>query len=513
MTTAARTVPTSRDFESGSFIAPPPPASLFQGTDTVIGSGISTAVEGSFVTTGGTSSVVYHVAQDVESLYRSLNISQSVSVGFGPFGSLNEKSQFVQNLNLTSNSLNIVVHATHVKGTDTANAFRLKDSVTPPVGDDQLTRFFRSYGDSFMSSLTTGAEYYAVYTFYAQSQEEQTSVQAQLAANGIFDFGTVGADFQTKINIVNSTSKTRISFSQNVAGIANPKLPTPNDVVQYALNFPSLPIDAPTILSFACTGYEHVPDISDFGPISRNRDYFLGNQGTGGLADKLAKVVELENQLSWLQGLYGFYRGFSDNKVAEGLQEAQKDEAAINQQISTFVDNPTAKFEPPTLRSLTLGVPVLQYSIVQTDSHGGDGGEPFNDVDINTYLQKQSRITALQLRSGAEIDALTVRYADGNGNVWSTYHGGGGGGLSQQLDVMKGQFVVTVNGRSGARVDQLLLQLTDGRSLGGGGDGGSPFNWNAGANDVVLGFAGRSGSRLDRVQPVVARLQPAKWDK
>jgi hypothetical protein len=512
--TVNKEVPTSREFQSSSFIAPPPPASLFQGCDTVTGSGISTAVQGSFVTTGGISSVVYHVTEDVESLYRALDISQSISVGFGPFGSVNEKSQFVQNLSLTTHSLNIVVHAKHVKGTDTANAFRLRDGVSPPSGNEQLKKFFRSYGDSFMSSLTTGSEYYAVYTFYAQSREEQMSVKVELAANGIFDFGTIGGDFQSKIDKVTKSSHTRISFSQNVAGIANPRLPNPNELVAYALAFPSLPIDAPAILSFACTGYEHVHEINDFGPIAKNRDYFLGTNVTPGLAASLAKVVELKNQLQWMEKLYTFYRGYSgDSKAKEGLEEAKKDELAINTQIAAFVDDPTATFQRPALLSLQLGTPVLQYQIVPVAAHGGDGGDPFDDVDINLYLQKQTRISALQLRSGAEIDKLITSYQDADGNAWTTQHGGGGGGLSQVLTILPGQFVTRIDGRTGARVDRLLYTLSDGRTLGGGGNGGSPFDWSAAAADIVLGFSGRSAARLDKIQPVVARLQPAKWVK
>jgi hypothetical protein len=509
----AVSVPVSREFQASGFVPPPPPASLFQGCGTVVGSGVSTAVVGSSVTTGGASSVVYHVTEDVESLYRALNVSQSLSVGFGPFGSVNEKSQFVQNLSLTSHSLNIVVHATHVKGTETANAFRLQDGIVPPVGNDQLSKFFRSYGDSFVSALTMGAEYYAVYTFYAQSQEEQTSVKAELAANGVFDFGTVGADFQTKLDIATRSTHTRISFSQNVAGIANPKLPTTAELVKYALDFPSLPIDAPSILSFATTGYEHVPGVDGFGPIAKNRDYFLGNRATPGLANELASVVELKNQLGWLQRLYSFYRGFVDSKAKEAQEEAQKDEAAVNQQITKFNDDPTATFQRPPLNSLTLGSPVLAYQIVPTDAHGGDGGDPFDDVDINTYLQRQTYITAIQLRSGSEVDALITSYRDVDNNGWTTIHGGGGGGLSQKLTVMPGQFVSRITGRSGTRVDQLGFTLTDGRTVAGGGSGGGPFDWTATGADLVLGFSGRSGSRLDKFQPVVARLQPAKWNK
>jgi hypothetical protein len=505
------TIPTSRERSAANFLTPPPPASLFQGYDSVNGSGISTAVEGTYVTTGGSSRVVYNVTEDVESLYQALDISQSVSVGFGPFGSVNEKSQFVQQLNLTTYSLNIVVHASHIKGVDTATAFKLHSDIAPPSGNEQLNKFFRSYGDSFLSSLTTGAEYYAVYTFYAQSKEERDTVSAQLSANGIFDFGTVGADFQSKIDRVTKSTQTRISFSQNVAGIANPRLPSPNELVQYALNFPSVPIDAPTILSFGYTGYEHVPGVNGFDPIVKNRVYFQGTNNTPGLAQNLAQISQLDNQIDWLKQIYAFYQNFSDSKLNEAKGEAEKDINAINAQLETYVNDPTASFQRPPLHSLSLGSPVLQYQVSQPSAHGGDGGDPFNDVDVNSYLQKQTRIASVQLRSGKYVDALVVTYQTKDGGPWTVQHGGGGGNLSQNLSLLPGQFVTKLAGRSGGYVDQFVVTLSDGRSVGGGGGGGDPFNWAASGGGIVLGFYGRSGRYLDQVGVVVGTLQAAKW--
>ncbi|MDN0084081.1 jacalin-like lectin [Crenobacter sp. SG2305] len=507
-------VPTSAERLATNTVAPPPPASLFQGSDSVNGYGISTAVEGTYASHGGSSSVFYQVALDVETLYQALDISQSVSVGFGPLGSVSEKSEFVQQLSLTSYSLNIVVHARHVKGTDTATAFKLKDGINPPQDDAALRNFFRSYGDSFVSSITTGAEYYAVYTFYAQSREEQDSVSAELKANGIFDFGSVGADLQTKLNRVTEKTQVRISFNQNVAGIANPKLPTPEQLVQYALDFPSIPIDAPAILSFGLTGYEHVPDVGSFEPIAGNRTFLIGNQSDGGLAQDLVKETQLINQIGWLKSIYAFYQGFNDSKLNEVASQAQTDQQALNEQFTRYVNDPTAKLSRPSTPSLQQGSPKLQYQIAQSPAQGGDGGDPFDDVDINTYLQRQDYVSSIQLRSGGYVDAISVTYrSNSSGDSWNDYHGGGGGGQSQTLTLQPGQFITQVSGRSGRYVDQLRITISDGRSVGGGGGGGSAFDWTVPSGSVVLGFYGRSGKYLDQIGVTYATLKPAQWVK
>nr|WP_199064073.1 hypothetical protein [Chromobacterium sp. ASV5] len=505
-------VPTAADLESSEFLAPPPPASLFQGCDSVNGYGVSTAVEGSLATNGGSSQVFYQIALDAQSLYQALDISQSISVGFGPLGNVSEKSEFVQQLSLTTYSVNIVVHARHVKGTDTATAFRLKSGIQPPQGNEQLRDFFRSYGDSFISAITIGAEYYAVYTYYAQSQTERDSVTAELQANGIFEFGSVSSDFQAKLDRVTQSTKVRISFNQNVSGIANPKLPTPNNLVQYALDFPSLPIDAPAILSFSSTGYEHVPGIGSFEPIVSNRVFLTGPQGDSGLSQDLVKEQQLINQINWLKSIYAFYQNFNDPKINDVSREAQSDLQALNDQFLRYVNDPTASLSRPPLPSLREGSPKLAYQIAYSPQQGGDGGGPFDDVDITTYLQNQTYIASLQLRSGGYVDALIVNYqSKTTGASWSDYHGGGGGGLSQTLTLLPGQFVNRLWGRSGGYVDQLNLAISDGRSVGGGGNGGGAFDWRAPQGSVVLGFRGRSGKYLDQVSAVYATLQAASW--
>ena len=76
---------------SAQLLAAPAPAVLYQGVDTVSGVGLSTAIQGTEATHGGNSQVAYRITSDASSLYESLGISQSLAVGFGPFGSVSEK--------------------------------------------------------------------------------------------------------------------------------------------------------------------------------------------------------------------------------------------------------------------------------------------------------------------------------------------------------------------------------------------------------------------------------------
>lgn len=253
-----------------------------------------------------------------------------------------------------------------------------------------------------------------------------------LKANGIFDFGSVEAGLQTKLDKVTTSTQVRLSFNQNVSGIANPKLPTPEEMVAYALAFPSLPIDAPAILSFAVTGYEHVPGMSGFEPVAKNREFLIGLNGDAGLSQYLVAETELLNQITWLKTIYAFYQGFQDGKVNEVQRDAQANLDALNAQFLLYEDDPTATLTKPPLPSLDMGTPMLDYGIAQSPARGGNGGSPFNDVDINTYIQNQTYVSAVQLRTGSEVDALIVTYvATAKSASTQAYHGGGGGSASQ----------------------------------------------------------------------------------
>src|SRR5207244_5679482 len=100
---------------------------------------------------GARSDVTYSGCESIETLSRALQIDQSLSVGFGPFGSVDEKTTFVYNLDVTTTSVSIVVYARHVTGKQALTDYGLKPNIPPPVGDEALKKFFNGFGDSFLS--------------------------------------------------------------------------------------------------------------------------------------------------------------------------------------------------------------------------------------------------------------------------------------------------------------------------------------------------------------------------
>ncbi|HKT51388.1 MAG TPA: jacalin-like lectin [Candidatus Angelobacter sp.] len=492
----------------------PSPVKVFQGYNSVTGRGLSTATTGETQSVGGTSTSAYHVCTDLEKLSTSLEINQSLSVGFGPFGSVDQKMQFVYNLNVTTYSVSIVVHARHFGRQEVMTNVRLERGISPPKGNTELQNFFRSYGDSFLGSVTYGGEYDAVYTFYSETREQQTALTADMKAHGIFDGGSLDASLQVKISEFQSSAKTRVSFSQRVSGLKNPKLPDSNHVIEYAIAFPSIPLDEPAIITFDTQGYEHVPNFGDFQPVARNRDFFVGTGVIGGLTRPLVQIQEVENQITSIKKIYHAYGGFADVKLVSNGNQSEADHKTINGMIEEFESNPTQTFTMPQLPSLQNGTPALNYQITHSQAFGGAGGGPFDDVDaagFSSFIPQQTMIITVQLRTGARVDKLLTTYQNTTGKTWTSEHGGNGGNLSGKLNLLPGQFVTSVTGRSGATVDRLTITSATGEKVEGGGGGGSPFNWAVPTGTFMLGFAGRSGKLLDQIQFVYGKFDSAKW--
>ena len=499
---------TAGNAEAVAFAAPP--VAVFQGYDSVSGAGRATAVTGKTETVGGASGVSYKVCLDISELAQTLHITQSLSVGYGPFG-VEQKMEFIRSLKMTTYCISIVVSARHVLGKDTMTDVEMKAGIKPPGTTEEIKDFVRGYGDSFISARTRGGEYYAVYTFYSETKEEQQTLIVDLKTKGLFSGVSVNAGLQTKLDNFTSSTKTRSSLDQTISGIQNPKLPDADQIIAYSLSFPSLLLDAPAVIDVESAGYEHVPGFGNFGPIPANRKYFVGTGAVGGLTASLVTIQELRDQIVWLQDIYAHYGYSGDAAVTAAAAQTQKDLGAIDEQMQAWQTDPTQTFTPPNLPSLKLGTPALSYAISYSNAYGRSGGEPIADFDPTTYIQEKTRLVMVQLRTGKLVDALIVSY-DSLAGPKKFQHGRNGGDLSSPLPIGKDQYVTSVSGRAGQYVDQLNITITGGAKVGGGRDGGTEIPAiTPPTGAFVIGFGGRSGKNLDQIQVIFAKISAATW--
>lgn len=488
------------------------PVALFQGVDSVAGRARSTAATGGHKPDNTHSGSSYDVCLDATELAKSLHINQSLSVAYKKTASVDQKLDFFRSLHVTTHSVSIVVSARHIESKDTMDSVRLKDGVRAPGTREETADFVRVHGDSFVSSITRGGEYFAVYMFYSETVQEQEGLVSELKAKGLFSVVNVETGLQTKLDQFASTSKTRSSLKQTMSGIKNPKFPAEDKIIAFALEYTSLKLDAPAILDFETEGYERVEKFGPFQPIPANRKYFAGTSVVGGLTADLVRIGELNEQIQWLKATYDRYGYRRDRKLAEAAETVKADLDAIDRQIDAWDTDATQTFVKPPLPSLALGAPSLRCPITYGTAHGGGGGAPFSDFDPATFIQDHMRLVAVQMRSGRVVDAVIVEY-DGAGGHQRHEHGKTGGSLRPRLSIAADETVIRIGGRAGANVDRLTIEITGGNEVGAGGAGGQPFVEEPPAGAILIGFRGRSGKYLDQIQAVYATFKPAAWTR
>ena len=493
------------------------PGALLQGYNSVLGNGCSTALTGNYATNGAESSVVCTVCTTASQVAKALEIDASLSVAYGPFASFDAKTKFMSSLDITTYSITIVVHAKHSIGKEQFTDVRLKDGIASPVTAEETNDFVRIYGDSWISEISKGGEYFATYTFFSETRTEQQELQVSMRASGLVSGVSVEAGLQAKMNQFVSTSNVSSTFKQTITGIRNPPLlPDPSDFVPFARKFPSLELTSPTIIGFASKGYESgVAGFSApfFKEVAANRRYFtMGDADKPSLASDLATIGGIRKQMHAIKQIYDFYGYTGDPELPIRQQAAKTDYDAIVEQVQRFETAATSSFTRPSLPSLQNGTPVLTYSLASSTDFGGDGGNAFNDVDVRTYLQKRTRIAEVQLRTGGMVDNIATTYEDANGISWTKSAGGGGGTLGSPLQLLPGQSVTSVVGYADSVMYRLKVAISDGRYVQGGSIAGRVFLITAPRGAIVMGFHGRAGAIIYKIGLDYAYLKPAKWD-
>ncbi|MEB3260105.1 MAG: hypothetical protein VKP63_05700 [Cyanobacteriota bacterium] len=231
---------------------------LCQGVNTISGGLLATAVEGSLpkeAAGGAKSGCSLSVCKSIIELKNTLAISGSLSVGFGPAASVDQKLNFLQELNLTATSLVICVRAYQHQGGKVLTDVKFKNDVDP---SKDLEDFINAYGDSYVSSITTGGEYIGLYVFYSQNSEKKTELEASLTAKGVFSSATVDTDLKSKLDNFRKEENTNCSFKQMLIGTSC-ALPSESDFVKFALEFPGKKLEQPATIDYKLSGYETVP--------------------------------------------------------------------------------------------------------------------------------------------------------------------------------------------------------------------------------------------------------------
>ncbi|MGJ4909205.1 jacalin-like lectin [Bradyrhizobium sp. HKCCYLS2033] len=141
-----------------------------------------------------------------------------------------------------------------------------------------------------------------------------------------------------------------------------------------------------------------------------------------------------------------------------------------------------------------------------SDQFGGPHGTSYNDVSA---LPANPVVSKLTIRTGARVDQVELTLS--NGYVYSH---GGTGGTAQSLALGSGEYLTSVNLCSDqyeghTRIFRVAFGTSAGRTLSGGTTTSSCTSYTAPSGWQITGFHGRSGDEIDKLGVVYAPVPTA----
>ncbi|HYX17893.1 MAG TPA: jacalin-like lectin [Nostoc sp.] len=126
-------------------------------------------------------------------------------------------------------------------------------------------------------------------------------------------------------------------------------------------------------------------------------------------------------------------------------------------------------------------------------SGGSDG------VSSTFLIPNAARIVSLQIRSGQNVDGITINYLTNTG-IRSSFLAGGTGGFETTINFAPGETITRIAGRYGAVVDSITIQ-TNFNTYGpfGGTGGPATFDYTVPSLYQIAGFRFRSASLIDAI--------------
>ncbi len=508
-----------------------PVAALGQGFDTFMGNAKDIAVTVTEpVPESSSSTVEYSMCSGVDELTAFLGIDLAAA-GVYEGASSSAKVQMAANLRFTEYSVAVAIHATQARGTTLALGYNLN---VPQPTPETMNTFVQRYGDSFVTSITKGGYYAAVFMFYAESEDEQLQVTTALNGEGIVAGGTVSGSFSSNLQIAQTKSKVRQSSHQAMGGTSGVALPgTVSDMIAFALNFSALPlsVSALAIIGFRTQGYEGL--IAQFDKVANNRKLFLGTEiprgspRIPGLSDRIAALSILEDTIQDVQETYAVYRyntdGSADPDLATNLKTIQQDlDTAVNL-LNRIDADPTQTYQmPATFPGLAVGVANLNFNLVTSDQYGGTGqygtgeykGNAFNDVDASSVPNRQ-RINSIGIKGDTWVNLLTVGYTDSSG-VSVQSHGTDSGTDRGKVSLQADEVITSIGVRWGWLVNQITINTSRQQSFTAPPNPektGLSATYTPPSGSVMMGFNGLQGDHLAQVQFVSVQFRPATWTK
>jgi hypothetical protein len=143
----------------------------------------------------------------------------------------------------------------------------------------------------------------------------------------------------------------------------------------------------------------------------------------------------------------------------------------------------------------------LSSNLSFSDQFGGPHGTSYNDVNS---IPSNPKLSKIGIRTGSRVDQVNLTLTNG-----TAFAHGGTGGTANSLTMSTGEYVNSVTMCSGkysgnTRVFYVKFTTSLGRTLSGGSTTSTSVTYTAPSGWQIVGFHGRSGDALDKMGVIYA---------
>lgn len=316
---------------------------------------------------------------------------------------------------------------------------QLIDPKTPRSTSQEIIDLVTTFGDSFVSECNLGSQYFAVYTCFTESREEQETLKTEISAKG--GLGALSAQGSSQANVTSLTSSftKRVKFQQTMVGVGPEVVfPDENGIESFALSFSQKcsSRDYAAITSIITSGYESVQyftngyDQLSWETVCKNRDFINKS-----LIPDSVSILSLSNQMNNIVNFYESrnydYTNF-DSKFAKTYSDLKDDLKTLGNVLEYYKYNLLELLSTSSLlksfpKSLGNGIPVVSIEkssvIFGNKDVNNQNVQHFDDFPEEVeYDPRNSTITYLRLNGGTSYEAnktimlqVIVEY-NGSGN-------------------------------------------------------------------------------------------------
>lgn len=467
----------------------------------------------------------FNISRSVEELAQDLELSGSLSAAYAGYQG-SDKADFIKKCSVSSETTFISIYCSYrnkIKELIGNISWDASEELTPK-------EIYERSGDSYVTSISTGAEFIAVYSLATQTEQEQTSLVNDLSASGITDGVNLSADFQTKLDEMHSKYNLSISFQEKTFGV--PGWDGKNSLVEFALNFAKYArkqgggnhtfketFESLYTLADDATQRDGLEAISSNIQKISEEDPWSSKQS---LSKLNIQVVANLNQTQSLFDIYTFYNANPEflEDLAINKEKLETARSAISKIVENFNSDPASPIEPSTFPVIDDTIPDLRFEVSQSSGYGNPGGSPFDVTDVGgsraILILACCHISKIQTWAGEDINKLTLTYSFTKGEDVKKEYGGNGGTDLGRFDIDQGNWISGTamwfhkGSGAGGLLAQLKVETTSGAAYNAGQDPhsgnyvGLPIDIAGGWR--LLGYSGRAGSKVDILYPVQFRL-------